>query len=368
MAMLYEAFTEPEPHFAQILKADAITPIEVYPKAENHDPERGLGRRPDRRHAHRQQGGRQDDGDPQPLRARSTSRSSAGDEVTIHVTNVEQTTDMIHGLGIVEHDMNVVSIRARPRRCTFKADKAGVYPVLLHQLLLGAPPGDAGLPRRQAVSRPEPSIHARHRFAPSHALPRTARCRPVPRRGVVLLAAIARAARRRSAAAVAHPAGRAAVPEGLTLDMYSLPDRRRQRRPGPGRDQHAEPLHRDEADRAGRLRRDEVSCRSRSGSSRCWPCGRQRSGGSAPGRSRGAVPVFRAFSLGQLRVPAVELRPPSRSARADADRAVHAGRDRPQQIANFVQTSLPMAGTACMGAFLMTVVAAIWLSRPEELS
>ena len=36
-----------------------------------------------------------------------------------------------------------------------------------------------------------------------------------------------------------------------------------------------------------------------------------------------------------------------------------------QQIANFVQSSLPMAGTACMGAFLMTVVAAIWLSRPE---
>jgi len=35
-----------------------------------------------------------------------------------------------------------------------------------------------------------------------------------------------------------------------------------------------------------------------------------------------------------------------------------------QQIANFVQSSLPMAGTACMGAFLMTVVAAIWLSRP----
>ena len=38
MSMLYEAYTEPEPHFAQILKADAITPIEVYPKAENKHP------------------------------------------------------------------------------------------------------------------------------------------------------------------------------------------------------------------------------------------------------------------------------------------------------------------------------------------
>ena len=31
-----------------------------------------------------------------------------GDEVTIHVTNVEQTTDMIHGFGIIEHNINVV--------------------------------------------------------------------------------------------------------------------------------------------------------------------------------------------------------------------------------------------------------------------
>jgi copper chaperone NosL len=38
-----------------------------------------------------------------------------------------------------------------------------------------------------------------------------------------------------------------------------------------------------------------------------------------------------------------------------------------QQIANFVQTSLPMVGTACMGAFLLLIVGAIWLSRREEL-
>ena len=38
-----------------------------------------------------------------------------------------------------------------------------------------------------------------------------------------------------------------------------------------------------------------------------------------------------------------------------------------QQIANFVQSSLPMAGTACMGAFLAALCGAIWLSRKEEL-
>ena len=38
-----------------------------------------------------------------------------------------------------------------------------------------------------------------------------------------------------------------------------------------------------------------------------------------------------------------------------------------QQIANFVQTSLPMAGTVCMGLFLAAIGAAIWWSRKEEL-
>jgi copper chaperone NosL len=36
-----------------------------------------------------------------------------------------------------------------------------------------------------------------------------------------------------------------------------------------------------------------------------------------------------------------------------------------QQIANFVQTSLPRAGTVCMVAFLVCLVAAIWLSVRE---
>jgi nitrous-oxide reductase len=38
MKLLYDAFTEPEPHYAQIVKADRIKPIEVYPQAENHHP------------------------------------------------------------------------------------------------------------------------------------------------------------------------------------------------------------------------------------------------------------------------------------------------------------------------------------------
>ena len=38
MKLLYDAFTEPEPHYAQMIKADKLHPIEVYPKEENKHP------------------------------------------------------------------------------------------------------------------------------------------------------------------------------------------------------------------------------------------------------------------------------------------------------------------------------------------
>ena len=127
MEMLYETYTEPEPHFAQILKADAIKPIEVYPKAENTNPnavwsaaETGITRK-----------GNKVEVKMLAIRSRFVPdriEVRAGDEITIHVTNVEQTTDMIHGLGIIEHDMNVVIDPGETRTVRFKAGRPGVYP------------------------------------------------------------------------------------------------------------------------------------------------------------------------------------------------------------------------------------------------
>ena len=127
MAMLYESYTEPEPHFAQILKADRIKPIEVYPKGENHDPnavwsaeETSVTRT-----------GNKVEIKMMAIRSRfvpDTIEVRQGDEITIHVTNVEQSTDMIHGLGIAEHDMNVVMDPGETKTVRFKANKPGVYP------------------------------------------------------------------------------------------------------------------------------------------------------------------------------------------------------------------------------------------------
>jgi nitrous-oxide reductase len=127
MSMLYEAFTEPEPHFAQILQVDRVTPVEVYPKAENKDPnavwaadQTGITRN-----------GNKVEVKMVAIRSRfipDKLEVQAGDEVTIHVTNVEQTTDMIHGLGIVEHDLNIVVDPGETKTVRFKADKVGVFP------------------------------------------------------------------------------------------------------------------------------------------------------------------------------------------------------------------------------------------------
>src|SRR6266545_5719403 len=38
MKLLYDAFTEPEPHYSQMIKADKLKPIEVYPKEEMKNP------------------------------------------------------------------------------------------------------------------------------------------------------------------------------------------------------------------------------------------------------------------------------------------------------------------------------------------
>jgi nitrous-oxide reductase len=127
MTLLYEAFTEPEPHFAQILKADRITPIEVYPKAENRHPnavwtaeQTGITR-----------SGNKVVVKMMAIRSRFVPdriEANLGDEITVHVTNVEQTTDMIHGLGIIEHDLNIVVDPGETKTFHFKAAKAGVFP------------------------------------------------------------------------------------------------------------------------------------------------------------------------------------------------------------------------------------------------
>ncbi|MEW5798693.1 MAG: Sec-dependent nitrous-oxide reductase [Bacteroidota bacterium] len=127
MSLLYDAFTEPEPHYAQIIKADKLKPIEVYPKEENKNPnaiwdikDAKVVRNGKRVTVHG-------------ITVRSSFEPAAievnkGDLVTIHLTNIEQTTDELHGFGLNEYNINVVVDPGETKTIEFVADKAGVFP------------------------------------------------------------------------------------------------------------------------------------------------------------------------------------------------------------------------------------------------
>ncbi len=128
MRMVYEAFTEPEPHFAQILKADKISPIEVYPRAESHHPDavwslaEGTVNRTDANTVEARIVAVRSRFGPERIDAK------VGDTLVLHVTNVEQTTDMIHGFAIAEHNMNIVIDPGETKTIRLKLEKAGVFP------------------------------------------------------------------------------------------------------------------------------------------------------------------------------------------------------------------------------------------------
>jgi nitrous-oxide reductase len=127
MSMLYEAFTEPEPHFAQVLKVDKIKPIEVYPRAENDHPQAVWSAA----ETSATRSGNKVTVKMLAIRSRLVPDridATVGDEVTVYLTNGEQTTDMIHGLGIAEHNLNVIVDPGETKTVRFTARKTGVFP------------------------------------------------------------------------------------------------------------------------------------------------------------------------------------------------------------------------------------------------
>jgi nitrous-oxide reductase len=50
-----------------------------------------------------------------------------GDTVTVALTNIEQTTDELHGFGMLDYNFNIVVDPGETKTVTFKADKPGVF-------------------------------------------------------------------------------------------------------------------------------------------------------------------------------------------------------------------------------------------------
>jgi nitrous-oxide reductase len=51
-----------------------------------------------------------------------------GDVVTVAVTNIEQTTDELHGFALLDYNINVVVDPGETKTVTFTATKSGVFP------------------------------------------------------------------------------------------------------------------------------------------------------------------------------------------------------------------------------------------------
>jgi len=129
MKILYDAFTEPEPHYAQMIKADKINTVEVYKKDDPYWPknphavwsaEEASVTRKGRNVVVKMVAVRSFLG-PDVIRVKK------GDNVTIHVTNIEQIRDELHGLAINDYNINLVIDPGETKSVTFKADKAGVF-------------------------------------------------------------------------------------------------------------------------------------------------------------------------------------------------------------------------------------------------
>ena len=129
MTMLYEAFTEPEPHFAQLVHRDVINPIEFYPREENRNPNAIWS--PQEAKVVRNARTRTVEAWVYAIRTYfepGRIQVQEGDTVIIHVTNAEQQRDEIHGFGIAQFDKNIVIDPGETKTLKFVADKYGVYP------------------------------------------------------------------------------------------------------------------------------------------------------------------------------------------------------------------------------------------------
>lgn len=180
MKLVYEAYTEPEPHFAQILKVSDINPIEVYPREESKNPhaiwdmaDAGVTRQ-----------GKEVTAKVIAVRSRLVPdkiEAQVGDTLTVHVTNIEQTGDMIHGLGVNEHNMNVVVDPGETKTFKVQLTKPGVFAYYctnfcsaLHQEMQGylvvKPAGETPAAPAPAEPAPAPAAAA-PAPAPSEAAP-----------------------------------------------------------------------------------------------------------------------------------------------------------------------------------------------------
>ncbi|HYJ32437.1 MAG TPA: Sec-dependent nitrous-oxide reductase [Candidatus Binatia bacterium] len=160
MELLYDFPTYPEPHYAQMIRADKLKPMKIYPLADNKNPYAIKSADQARVERH----GKRVDAYLLAIRTHYTPdivRVAQGDTVYFHVTNLEQDADITHGFGILFSNCDMQVEPGETKTMKWVAEKAGVTPFYcsnfcsaLHQEMQGyievAPAGT----RIASVSKP----------------------------------------------------------------------------------------------------------------------------------------------------------------------------------------------------------------------
>ena len=162
MELLYDFPTYPEPHYAQMIRAEKLKPLKIYPLAENKNPYK-IGSAEEARIVRK---GKRVDVYMLTIRTHFTPdivRVAQGDTVYFHVTNLEQDQDITHGFGILFSSKNTQVDPGETKTIKWLAERTGINPFYcsnfcsaLHQEMQGyievSPPGT----RIADIQRPDP--------------------------------------------------------------------------------------------------------------------------------------------------------------------------------------------------------------------
>ena len=127
MELLYDFPTYLEPHYAQMIRAEKLKPISIYPLAENHKP--GAIKKAEEARVERKAG--RVDVYGLVVRTHFTPdivRVNEGDDVYFHWTNLEQDDDIAHGFGILWSSLNMQIEPGETKTIHWKAGKPGINP------------------------------------------------------------------------------------------------------------------------------------------------------------------------------------------------------------------------------------------------
>jgi nitrous-oxide reductase len=149
MKVIQSSPVNPEPHYAQIIKADKIKTIEVYPKDENNklatykQEDAKIVRNGNEVHVYGIAMRSKFIFDAKAKRP-DVIEVNQGDKVFIHLTNTDFDEDITHGFAINSYNLNMEVQPGQTNTLEFTADKAGTFPMYctnfcsaLHQEMTG---------------------------------------------------------------------------------------------------------------------------------------------------------------------------------------------------------------------------------------